>query len=366
MALQIGIIGLPNVGKSTTFNALTRTQNAEVANYPFCTIEPNQAVVPVPDRRVHRLAELVGVDSAVPTTIEFLDIAGLVEGASRGEGLGNQFLAQIRSTDALLHVVRCFDDPNVVHVRAHPEPQLDIETIEIELALADLEQVEKKVEKLERQVKGDRTLIPKLETARAIQSHLESLQPFSTFPDREKGPAAELHRELQFLTGKPVIYGANLSEDDLVDGNAYLRTVEELAHKRNIPVVSFSATLEEQLATLSDREAEEYLDLAGVEISGLEQIIQTSYRTLNLISFFTYNDREARAWTVEQGTRAPQAAGKIHTDFEKGFIKAEVIPFQEFERLGSTAAAKEAGKLRLEGRDYVVKDGDVIYFRFNV
>jgi len=366
MTLKIGIIGLPNVGKSTTFNALTRTQNAEVANYPFCTIEPNQAVVPVPDRRVHRLAELVGVDAAVPTTIEFLDIAGLVEGASRGEGLGNQFLAQIRSTDALLHVVRCFDDPNVVHVRAEPEPRLDIETIEVELALADLEQIEKKVAKLARQVKGDRELRPKLEAARAIRSHLESLEPFSSFPGRDHGEAAQLNRELQFLTGKPVIYGANLSEADLAVGNSYLETVEDLGRKRDIPVVRYSAALEEQLATLSDQESDEYLALAGVEVSGLDQIIQTSYQTLNLISFFTFNEREARAWTVEKGTRAPQAAGAIHTDFEKGFIKAEVIAYQEFEQLGGTAAAKEAGKLRLEGKDYVVQDGDVIYFRFNV
>lgn len=366
MTLKIGIIGLPNVGKSTTFNALTRTQNAEVANYPFCTIEPNQAVVPVPDRRVHRLAELVGVEAAVPTTIEFLDIAGLVEGASRGEGLGNQFLAQIRNTDALLHVVRCFDDPNVVHVRAEPEPQLDIETIEVELALADLEQIEKKVAKLERQVKGDRGLRPRLEAARSVRSHLESLEPFSSFPGREHGEAARLNRELQFLTGKPVIYGANLSEVDLAAGNPYLETVEDLGRKRGIPVVRYSAALEEQLATLDDQEIDEYLALAGVDVSGLDQIIQTSYQALNLISFFTFNEREARAWTVEKGTRAPQAAGAIHTDFEKGFIKAEVIAYPEFEQLGGTAAAKEAGKLRLEGKDYVVQDGDVIYFRFNV
>lgn len=366
MSLKIGIIGLPNVGKSTTFNALTRTQNAEVANYPFCTIEPNQAVVPVPDDRVHKLAELVNVNNAVPATIEFLDIAGLVKGASRGEGLGNQFLAQIRNTDALLHVVRCFDDPNVVHVRAEPEPQLDIETIEVELTLADLEQIQNKVSKLERQVKGDRSLLQVLETARAIQEHLGNLNPYSSFPDRGTEPAAALHKELQFLTGKPVIYGANLSEAELAGGNQYLQKVEELAVEKEIPVVRYSATLEAELATLSDQEAREYLDMAGVTESGLEQLIRTGYRTLSLISFFTYNDREARAWTVREGTSAPRAAGTIHTDFEKGFIKAEVIPFSLFEELGSTAAAKEAGKLRLEGKNYIVQDGDVIYFRFNV
>ena len=366
MSLRIGIIGLPNVGKSTTFNALTRTQNAEVANYPFCTIEPNKAVVPVPDPRVEQLAELVGVDQAVPTTIEFMDIAGLVEGSSRGEGLGNQFLAQIRNTDALLHVVRCFDDPNIVHVQAHPEPRKDIETIEIELILSDLEQVERKKAKLERQLKGNPKLKPVLETARKAQEHLESLLPLSSFPDQNSPAFQALKHELQFLTIKPVIYTANLDEADLAEGNEYYRTVQDVALGKEAPVIKFSAALEEELSALEDQEAEEYRQLMDIEESGLEKIITTCYQLLDLISFFTYNEQEARAWTIEKGTRAPQAAGKIHTDFEQGFIKAEVIPYPTFEELGSAAAAKRAGQLRLEGKKYIVQDGDVIYFRFNV
>ena len=366
MSLRIGIIGLPNVGKSTTFNALTKAQNAEVANYPFCTIEPNKAIVPVPDSRLERLAELVEVEHIIPTTIEFMDIAGLVKGASRGEGLGNTFLGHIRNTDALLHVVRCFDDPNVVHVSEHPEPRRDIETIEIELALSDLEQIERKIEKLSRQVKGDRKLRPVLETAQEIRSHLESAQPLTTYPDPQDPHFRSLTNELQFLTSKPVVYAANVNESDLADDSPYVQAVQETAAVKNAPVVKLCATLEEELIGLEDQEAAEFLALAGIPESGLEQVIQILYSMLNLISFFTYNEREVRAWAIEKGTRAPEAAGSIHTDFEKGFIKAEVIPFETFDQLGSTSAAKKAGKLRLEGKEYIVKDGDVIYFRFNV
>lgn len=366
MVLRIGIIGLPNVGKSTTFNALTKTQNAEVANYPFCTIEPNKAVVPVPDPRLNRLAELVGVEKVIPATIEFMDIAGLVKGASRGEGLGNQFLAQIRNTDALLHIVRCFDDANIVHVNPEPDPQQDIETIEIELALADLEQIDKKISKLERQVKGDPKIRGALEMAVEVKHHLENLSPLSTFKSTADPRFQELNQELQFLTHKPIIYGANLNEDQLSGGNPYLETVQSIARDHKAPVIKFSARMEQDLIDFTDQEIKEYLQLADIPSSGLEQIIQTSYALLNLISFFTYNKDEVRAWTVEKGTRAPQAAGKIHTDFEKGFIKAEVVPYETFHRLGSMTAVKQAGKLRLEGKDYVVQNGDVIYFRFNV
>ena len=366
MALQIGIIGLPNVGKSTLFNVLTQTQNAEVANYPFCTIEPNQAVVPVPDPRLEKLAELVGVSRVIHTTIEFVDIAGLVKGASQGEGLGNQFLGQIRNTDALLHVVRCFEDPNVVHVSPEPDPREDIEVVELELILADLEQVEKKIEKLSRQAKGDKTLAPVLEIARGIHSHLGEGKPVRSFPGADNGIYQALNQELRLLTAKPVIYAANIGEAYLASQHPDLQVIEEIAGEKGAEWVQISALLEADLNTLSPEEREEYMALSGIEDAGLDLVIGTCYRMLDLISFFTYNEEEARAWTVQQGAKAPQAAGRIHTDFERGFIKAEVIPFQTFAELGSTAAAKEAGQLQTEGKDYVVQDGDVIYFKFNV
>jgi len=366
MPLQIGIIGLPNVGKSTLFNVLTQAQKAEVANYPFCTIEPNQAIVPVPDPRIEQLADLVGVDRAVKTTIEFVDIAGLVKGASRGEGLGNQFLGNIRNTDALLHVVRCFEDSNVVHVSPMPDPQEDIGVIELELILADLEQVIKKIEKLSRQVKGDVKLAPTLDISSAIQTHLESGQPLTTFPGIHTPEFLALNQELRFLTAKPVIFAANIGEDYLTKEHPAIETIKKMAGDRNTAWVQISAQIESDLNMLSQEEKADYMALSGIMESGLNLVIQKCYQILNLISFFTYNDQEARAWTIQKGASAPQAAGKIHSDFERGFIKAEVIPFDLFQDLGSTAAAKDAGKLKTEGREYIVQDGDIIYFKFNV
>jgi GTP-binding protein YchF len=366
MPLQIGIIGLPNVGKSTLFNVLTQAQNAEVANYPFCTIEPNQAIVPVPDPRLDKLSEMVGVNKSIKTTIEFVDIAGLVKGASKGEGLGNQFLGHIRNTDALLHVVRCFKDPNVIHVSPIPDPQEDIEVVELELILADLEQILNKVDKLSRQVKGDKSLTPALEMAKEIQAHLEAGYPLISFPGIDNPVFSTLNQELRFLTAKPVIFAANIGEEYLNSEHPDLKTLKKISQAKNSEWVQISAQIEADLNTLSQEERSDYMALSGIKESGLDLVIQKCYRILNLISFFTYNNDQARAWTIQKGSRAPQAAGKIHTDFERGFIKAEVIPFSTFEAFGSATAAKVAGKLQTEGKEYIVQDGDIIYFKFNI
>jgi len=366
MPLQIGIIGLPNVGKSTLFNVLTQAQNAEVANYPFCTIEPNQAIVPVPDHRLDKLAELVGVKKVIKTTIEFLDIAGLVKGASQGEGLGNQFLGTIRNTDALLHVVRCFEDPNVVHISEQPDPVEDIGIVQVELILADLEQITKKIEKLSRQVKGDKNLRSDLKMAELVLEHLLTGEPLSIFEERNLPVYIQLNQELNFLSAKPVIYAANIAEENLSSKHPALEDINEIAQKEGSEVVQISALIESELNLLEDDEKSDYMILSGIQVSGLEQVIQIGYQTLNLISFFTYNDLEARAWTVRNGAKAPEAAGQIHTDFQKGFIKAEVIPFSVFAEYGNTSTAKDAGKLQIEGKDYTISDGDVIFFRFNV
>ena len=366
MRLSIGIVGLPNVGKSTTLNALTKEQIAQVANYPFCTIQPNKAIVPLPDERVDKLAELSKVGRKIYATIEFVDIAGLVKGASHGEGLGNQFLGQIRDTHAIVHVVRCFDDPNVVHVSEHPQPLEDIETVNIELILADLEQLERKIERLARQVKGDKNLQATLKIAEELKSHLETFKPISTFPEQDNEAYRDLERELRFLTAKPVIYAANVDEDGLAKDNTYVQAVEEVANQQQAQVVKLCAKLEEEMAGLTYEERREYLELSGVDESGLEQVIRMSFRILELINFFTMNEQEVRAWTIKDGWTAPQAAGEIHTDFERGFIRAEVIPYETFVKHGSSAAAKAAGEMQLQGKEYVVQDGDVIYFRFNV
>lgn len=367
MALNIGIIGLPNVGKSTTFNALTRAQNAQVANYPFCTIEPNKAIVPVPDERVEILRELVDVPEAIPATIEFLDIAGLVKGASHGEGLGNQFLATIRDADAIVHVVRCFDDPNVVHVGGTPQPREDIEVVNVELILADLQQLERKIERLEGQVKGEpRTYRPLLEMAQALKEHLEQARPIATYPEQESDAFQRLVHEMRFLSAKPVIYAANVNEENLGEDDECVQTVRQVAREHGAEVVKLCARLEEEMAGLTDEERQEFLSLAGAEESGLDQVIRKSYEMLGLTSYFTMNENEVRAWTIRKGWKAPRAAGVIHSDFEEGFIRAEVVPFETFVEYGSSAAVKAAGKMRIEGRDYEVQDGDVIYFRFNV
>lgn len=366
MSLSIGIVGLPNVGKSTVFNALSGAQNAAVANYPFCTIHPNRAIVPLPDERLVRLAELVKVPEAVHATVEFVDIAGLVKGAHKGEGLGNQFLSHIRDVTALLHVVRCFDDPNVVHVSAHPDPVVDIEVINLELALADLEQVERKLERLESAVKGDKKVAPMIGSARQLRDLLAEGKPASMLKAYNVEVFEILNHELRLLTAKPQIFAANVDEDIGSVENPYLKATRTIAAERGQEVVVLCAKLEQELLEIEPKERDEYLALSGIESNGLQQVIRKSFRLLDLISFFTFNEKEARAWNVPRNTFAPKAAGAIHTDFETGFIKAEVIPFDVFAKYGSSSAVKAAGLQRLEGKDYMVQDGDVIYFRFNV
>ncbi len=366
MALGIGIVGLPNVGKSTTFNALTKTQNAEAANYPFCTIEPNKAIVPLNDPRINKLAELVKPERVLYATVEFFDIAGLVKGASKGEGLGNQFLANIRETSALVHVVRCFDDENVIHVSSKIDPRDDIEVINVELMLADLQQLEGKIDRLNRQVRGDKKLQPVLDVANELKALLETGKPVSSYAERDSEAYQALNSEMRFLTGKTVIYAANVDEEYLVEDNDYVRIVRELAAEQNADVVKLCAKLEEEMAGLTDEERHEFLAAAGVQETGLDQVVRKGFDALNLINYFTAGPKEVRAWTLGRGWKAPQAAGVIHTDFERGFIRAEVIPYAEYVRLGSETAAKAAGVMRVEGKEYVVQDGDIMHFRFNV
>ena len=366
MSLSIGIVGLPNVGKSTLFNALTREQNAVAANYPFSTIEANHAVVPLPDDRLTRLQGWVGVPEAIQTRVDFVDVAGLVKGAHKGEGLGNQFLGRIRHVDAIAHVVRCFDDENVVHVNAKPQPADDIAVINTELALADLQQLERRLEKLEREVKGDSKLQPQLEMARQVEAFLAADEPLRNFAEREQPAFAALDFEMRFLTAKPIIYVANIGEAGLNAGNAYLEATRAIAAEDGAELIAVCAELEQEIAGLGDEERQEYLGVYGLRESSLELLIRESYRLLGLISYFTFNEKEARAWTIRRGWTAPQAAGVVHSDMERGFIRAEVIPFAVFAQHQDRNAIKAAGLLQVEGRDYVVQDGDVILFRFNV
>ncbi|MBI2423007.1 MAG: redox-regulated ATPase YchF [Candidatus Hydrogenedentes bacterium] len=366
MALSIGIVGLPNVGKSTTFNALTKAQNAEAANYPFCTIEPNKAIVPVPDKRLDKLAELVKPQRILFSTIEFVDIAGLVKGASTGEGLGNQFLGNIRETSAIVHVVRCFDDENVIHVNAKTDPADDIEVINTELIMADLQQLEKRIDRLRKQAKGDKKIQPQIDIAEALIAHLNSGQPASLFPDRESDAFIALDKEMQFITTKAVIFAANVDEAGLGEDNDHVKAVRAYAEKHGAEVVKLCAKIEEEMTGMSDEERHEFLADLGATESGLDQVIRKGFHALGLISYFTAGEKEVRAWTIHTGWTAPQAAGVIHSDFERGFIRAEVIPYEVYVKHGSEQACKAAGQMSVEGKDYIVQDGDVMHFRFNV
>jgi GTP-binding protein YchF len=367
MGLGIGLVGLPNVGKSTTFNALTKAQNAESANYPFCTIEPNKAVVPVPDKRLEELAKIVNPEKIQHSTLDFVDIAGLVKGASKGEGLGNKFLGNIRETEVILHIVRCFEDPNIVHTEGSIDPIRDVEIIEQELLFADIDAVLKRIEMLKKKAKGnDKDAKLQLEVAEALLTHIEEGHPVSTFDDLESDGFKAMNKDLRLLTSKEIIYGANVDEDGLEEDNEFVQKLKAYANERNYEVIKLCAKVEEDMVDFDDEERDEMLADLGVTESGLEQIIHKGFDKLGLMSYFTAGVKEVRAWTIRKNTTAPKAAAAIHNDFEKGFIRAEVISYEEFIEFGGYNGAKEAGKNRLEGKEYIVQDGDVMHFRFNV
>lgn len=365
--MKLGIVGLPNVGKSTLFNSLTKA-GAESANYPFCTIDPNVGVVAVPDGRLKLLGDLYHSKKVTPAVIEFVDIAGLVKGASKGEGLGNQFLANIREVDAIVHVVRCFEDENVIHVEGCVDPMRDIETINLELIFSDIEILERRIAKTSKSAFNDKSLAKEVEVLKELKALLEDGKLARTYPNNDEDVMAFVS-SLNLLTWKPVIFAANVGEDDLADdgaSNPHVAAVREFAEENGSGVFVISAQIEQEIAELDDDEKQEYLEALGLTESGLDKLIAASYRLLGLISYLTSGEDETRAWTIKLGTKAPQAAGKIHTDFERGFIRAEVVNYQDLLDCGTYAKAKEKGLVGLEGKDYVVKDGDVILFRFNV
>ena len=367
MGLGIGLVGLPNVGKSTTFNALTKAQNAESANYPFCTIEPNKAVVPVPDIRLDALAKIVNPERLQYSTLDFIDIAGLVKGASKGEGLGNKFLDNIRETEVILHIVRCFEDDNITHTEGSINPLRDIDIIETELLLADMGALEKRISTIARKAKGnDRDAKAQLVVAEALLTHIEDGAPVATYPNSDDDAFIQLDKEMRFLTSKEIIYGANVDEDGLAEDNEFVIKLNEYAASHNREVIKLCAKTEEEMVEFDDDEKMEMLESLGVSESGLDQIIQKGFGKLGLMSYFTAGVKEVRAWTIRQNTTAPKAAAVIHNDFEKGFIRAEVIAYDEFIGHNGELGAKEAGKMRLEGKEYIVQDGDVMHFRFNV
>lgn len=366
--MKLGIVGLPNVGKSTLFNSLTKA-GALAANYPFATIDPNVGVVPVPDERIEKLGELYNTKKVTPAVIEFVDIAGLVKGASKGEGLGNQFLANIREVDAIVHVVRCFEDGNIVHVDGSINPARDIETINFELIFSDIEILDRRYAKVGKQAKIDKSLVKEAELIEALKEHLEAGNMAKTFELPADEDVVKLFNSYNLLTAKPTIYAANVCEDDLADdgaNNEFVKSVRDMASTEGSEVFVICAQIEQEISELDDEEKMMFLEDLGLSQSGLDKLIVASYSLLGLISFLTAGEDECRAWTIKKGTKAPQAAGKIHTDFERGFIKAEVVNYKDLLELGSLSAARDKGLVGMEGKEYIVKDGDVILFRFNV
>ncbi len=366
MGLAIGLVGLPNVGKSTTFNALTKAQNAEAANYPFCTIEPNKAIVPVPDKRINELSKIVNPNRVVHSTVDFIDIAGLVKGASKGEGLGNKFLSNIKETEVIFQIVRCFEDENIIHTEGSIDPLRDVEIIETELLFADLEQLTNRADRLKKLGKFDKAAAKMAVLAEELIDFLSDGNFARDYPKSDTDLFRQLSKELRLLTSKEIMYGANVDEDGLIEDNEYVKLLREHAKKTNREIIKICAKIEEDLAELEDDERDEFLEELGIEESGLEQIIRKGFDKVGLMSYFTAGKIEVRSWTIRKNTKAPQAAAVIHNDFEKGFIRAEVISYEDYIEYQGEAGCKNAGKMRLEGKEYVVNDGDVMHFRFNV